>query len=122
MREMKDSGITWMGYIPASWDVVNFKSICTPKSILNSGNRELLSVYLDRGVIRYADSTNMQVHKPSESLDKYQNVDVGDLVMNNQQAWRGSLGVSKYKGIISPAYLIYKLSDLCYPNYMNYVF
>lgn len=122
MREMKDSGITWIGNIPASWDVVKFKSICTPKSILNSGNRELLSVYLDRGVIRYADSTNMQVHKPSESLDKYQNVDVGDLVMNNQQAWRGSVGVSKYKGIISPAYLIYKLSDLCYPNYMNYVF
>ena len=122
MREMKNSGIEWIGNIPSSWDVVKFKSICTPKSILNSGNRELLSVYLDRGVIRYSDSTNMQVHKPSESLDKYQNVDVGDLVMNNQQAWRGSVGVSKYKGIISPAYLIYKLSDSCYPNYMNYVF
>lgn len=122
MREMKDSGVEWIGNIPSSWNVVKFKSICTPKSIFNSGNRELLSVYLDRGVIRYSDSTNMQVHKPSESLDKYQNVDVGDLVMNNQQAWRGSVGVSKYKGIISPAYLIYKLSDLCYPNYMNYVF
>ena len=122
MREMKNSGIEWIGNIPSCWNVVKFKSICTPKSILNSGNRELLSVYLDRGVIRYSDSTNMQVHKPSESLDKYQNVDVGDLVMNNQQAWRGSVGVSKYKGIISPAYLIYKLSDLCYPNYMNYVF
>ena len=122
MREMKNSGIEWIGNIPSSWDVVKFKSICTPKSILNSGNRELLSVYLDRGVIRYSDSTNMQVHKPSESVDKYQNVDVGDLVMNNQQAWRGSVGVSKYKGIISPAYLIYKLSDSCYPNYMNYVF
>lgn len=122
MREMKDSGIEWIGNIPSRWSVVKFKSICTSKSILNSGNRELLSVYLDRGVIRYSDSTNMQVHKPSESLDKYQNVDVGDLVMNNQQAWRGSVGVSKYKGIISPAYLIYKLSDLCYPNYMNYVF
>ena len=122
MREMKDSGVEWIGNIPSCWNVVKFKSICTPKSILNSGNRELLSVYLDRGVIRYSDSTNMQVHKPSESLDKYQNVDVGDLVMNNQQAWRGSVGVSKYKGIISPAYLIYKLSDLCYPNYMNYVF
>ncbi len=122
MRKMKNSGIEWIGNIPSCWNVVKFKSICTPKSILNSGNRELLSVYLDRGVIRYSDSTNMQVHKPSESLDKYQNVDVGDLVMNNQQAWRGSVGVSKYKGIISPAYLIYQLSDACYPDYLNYVF
>lgn len=120
MREMKDSGIKWIGTIPQQWNVVKFKALFTPKSIPNSGDRELLSVYLDRGVIRYSDSSNMQVHKPSESLDKYQNVDIGDFVLNNQQAWRGSVGVSKYKGIISPAYLIYEMSKECFPQYMNY--
>lgn len=120
MREMKDSGIKWIGTIPQQWNVVKFKALFTPKSIPNSGDRELLSVYLDRGVIRYSDSSNMQVHKPSESLDKYQNVDVGDFVLNNQQAWRGSVGVSKYRGIISPAYLIYEMSRECFPQYMNY--
>ena len=122
MREMKDSGIEWIGKIPFDWEIVKFKSICTPKSICNTGDRELLSVYLDRGVIRYSDSTNMQVHKPSESLSKYQNVDIGDFVLNNQQAWRGSVGVSAYRGIISPAYLIYSISEKCFPTYMNYVF
>ena len=120
MREMKDSGIKWIGTIPQQWNVVKFKALFAPKSIPNSGDRELLSVYLDRGVIRYSDSSNMQVHKPSESLDKYQNVDVGDFVLNNQQAWRGSVGVSKYRGIISPAYLIYEMSRECSPQYMNY--
>ena len=76
MRKMKDSGIKWLGAIPQQWDIVKFKALFKPKSIPNSGDRELLSVYLDRGVIRYSDSSNMQVHKPSESLDKYQNVDI----------------------------------------------
>lgn len=120
MREMKESGIKWLGAIPQQWDIVKFKALFKSKSIPNSGDRELLSVYLDRGVIRYSDSSNMQVHKPSESLDKYQNVDVGDFVLNNQQAWRGSVGVSKYRGIISPAYLIYEMSKECFPQYMNY--
>ena len=120
MREMKDSGIKWLGAIPQQWDIVKYKALFEPKSIPNSGDRELLSVYLDRGVIRYSDSSNMQVHKPSESLDKYQNVDIGDFVLNNQQAWRGSVGVSKYRGIISPAYLIYEMSKECFPQYMNY--
>ena len=63
----------------------------------------------------------MQVHKPSDSLEKYQNVYVGDFVMNNQQAWRGSVGVSKYDGIISPAYHVYELSEICLPRYMSYL-
>ena len=117
-----DSEIQLSLAIPSGWAIVKFKVICEHKSEVNSGDRELLSVYLDRGVIRYSDSTNMQVHKPSESLDKYQNVDIGDFVMNNQQAWRGSVGVSKYRGIISPAYHIFSLSKACNPNYMNYLF
>ena len=78
-------------------------------------------MYLDKGVISYSDSDGMQVHKPSESLAAYQNVEIGDFVLNNQQAWRGSVGVSKYRGIISPAYFVYSMTDECYAPYMNYL-
>lgn len=67
----------------------------------------LLSVYLDRGVIPYAEG-GKRVHAPSERLDAYQVVRPGDLVLNNQQAWRGSVGVSAHSGIISPAYVIWR--------------
>ena len=122
MREMKDSGISSFGRIPANWEIKKLKTILTLRSEKNSGDRELLSVYLDRGVIAYSDSTGMQVHKPSQDLSNYQNVYVGDFALNNQQAWRGSVGVSKYDGIISPAYFVYRLADCCYPEYMNYLF
>lgn len=122
MREMKDSGVSSFGVIPADWEVKKLKTILTLRSEKNSGDRELLSVYLDRGVISYSDSSGMQVHKPSQDLSNYQNVYVGDFVLNNQQAWRGSVGVSKYDGIISPAYFVYRLAECCYPAYMNYLF
>lgn len=122
MREMKDSGIPSIGKIPANWNVEKLKNIMTLRSEKNSGDRDLLSVYLDRGVISYTDSDGMQVHKPSQDLSNYQNVNVDDFVMNNQQAWRGSVGVSKYDGIISPAYFVFKMDDdKCYPGYMNFL-
>lgn len=119
--EMKDSGISSFGKIPALWEIYRFQILCKLRSEDNSGGRELLSVYLDRGVIKYSDSSGMQVHKPSDSLEKYQNVYVNDFVMNNQQAWRGSVGVSKYNGIVSPAYHVYELSEDCFPQYMSYL-
>lgn len=119
--KMKDSGIATFGMVPAHWGVHRFQNLCTLRNEENTGGRGLLSVYLDKGVIRYSDSTRMQVHKPSDSLDKYQNVYIGDFVLNNQQAWRGSVGVSQYDGIISPAYFVYKLSAQCVPSYMNYL-
>lgn len=122
MRKMKDSGISSFGYIPSNWKIQKLKTILNLRNEKNSGNRELLSVYLDRGVISYADSSGMQVHKPSQDLSNYQNVYIGDFVLNNQQAWRGSVGVSQYDGIISPAYLVYRISKEYYPKYMNYLF
>lgn len=121
MPEMKDSSMSSFGAIPKAWELVKLKTILTLRSERNTGGRELLSVYLDKGVISYADSTGMQVHKPSQDLSNYQNVYVGDFVLNNQQAWRGSVGVSKYDGIISPAYFVCKLSSRCDPRYMDYL-
>ncbi|NQU36087.1 MAG: restriction endonuclease subunit S [Actinobacteria bacterium] len=82
---------------------------------------ELLSVYLDRGVIRYTESHG-QVHKPSVDLSNYQHVRPGDLVLNNQQAWRGSVGVSTYEGIVSPAYIVCELSPDIAEGYASRLF
>ena len=106
----KDSGVSWIGMIPEHWKQYRFAAICKEKSICNCVNEELLSVYLDRGVIRFSDDTNKRTNPTSKDLSKYQLVEVGDFVLNNQQAWRGSVGVSDYRGIVSPAYFIFSLA------------
>lgn len=108
-------------HVPAHWEVVPFWSIATERSEAKRTDLELLSVYLDRGVIRYSESSG-QVHKPSLDLTAYQRVMPGDLVLNNQQAWRGSVGVSPHEGIVSPAYLVYALDDRLDPRWANFLF
>lgn len=118
----KDSGVEWLGQVPSSWEVLPLFALTKLKSISNSPDLELLSVYLDLGVIRFSDIDAKRTNATSLDLSKYQKVDPGDLVLNNQQAWRGSVGVSKYEGIVSPAYIILSLSHKLNPSFANYYF
>lgn len=117
---LKNSGITWLGQIPAHWQQHALWTLSRLRTEQNPGNLPLLSVFLDRGVIRYEDGGG-QVHAPSLDLSNYQVVHAGDFVLNNQQAWRGSVGVSNHEGIISPAYIVLALSDRLDPIFANYL-
>lgn len=119
--KMKDSGVSWLGMIPEHWVQYRFATLFKEKSICNCVNEELLSVYLDRGVIRFTEDNSRRTNPTSKDLSKYQLVDVGDFVLNNQQAWRGSVGVSKYRGIISPAYFIFRMSPKIDREFANYL-
>jgi type I restriction enzyme S subunit len=107
--------------LPKQWAAKEFKSITKLKVVHNNVNEELLSVFLNRGVVRYTDTSQKQVHKPSEDMSKYQLVEPRDIVLNNQQAWRGSVGVSKFRGIVSPAYYVLSLDTDINDRYFNYL-
>lgn len=107
--------------IPSTWQWKRLASIGRKVSESGRPDLPLLSVYLDRGVIPYAEG-GRRVHAPSEQLDAYQIVRPGDLVLNNQQAWRGSVGVSDYDGIISPAYVIWRNSSAISAQYGTFLF
>lgn len=118
----KDSGVEWLGEVPSHWESFPLFVQAKISSITNHIDKELLSVYLDRGVIRFSDVDEKRTNVTSLDLSKYQLVRKGNLVLNNQQAWRGSVGVSSYEGIVSPAYLILELSNKFDPHYANYLF
>jgi type I restriction enzyme S subunit len=104
-----------LGSIPdfdvnAGWEVRRLWRIARVRSEKNHPELSLLSVFLGRGVIPYGEGGG-QVHKPSLELSDYQVVYPGDLVLNNQQAWRGSVGVSEHRGIVSPAYVVLELGN-----------
>tara|TARA_R110002051_G_scaffold325666_1_gene430002 strand:- start:3251 stop:4531 length:1281 start_codon:yes stop_codon:yes gene_type:complete len=119
---MKDSGIDWIGKIPAHWEVKPLTAEAKLKSVANRPELELLSVYLDRGVVKFSDVDEKRTNATSLDLSNYQHVLRGDLVLNNQQAWRGSVGVSFHEGIVSPAYIILKLSSRWDADFANLFF
>ena len=119
--EMKDSGIEWIGEIPKYWKVDKIKYHLKRNEPKNPGNAIVLSVYRDYGVIP-KDSRDDNHNVTSEDTSKYKYVKKGQLVINKMKAWQGSLAVSDYDGIVSPAYFIYDFIDEEYNHkYFHYL-
>ena len=118
----KPSGVEWLGDVPEHWDLLPLSAVTQPKTDTYKEGLELLSVYLDRGVIKFKDAEERRTNPTSEDVSNYKVVDPGDFVLNNQQAWRGSVGVSKYKGVVSPAYLVLSLSSRLDLEFANLLF
>lgn len=118
--KMKATNNICLGEVPMHWDVMRYGTLFKLKPVKPHHGEELLSVFLNFGVIRAAES-DKRTHAASEDLSKYQLVEPTDFVMNNQQAWRGSVGVSKLTGIISPAYHIFKMPNCFDSEYANYL-
>lgn len=121
MREMKDSGIAWIGTIPNHWRVSKIKQIVRWKSVKGQPDLPVLSLYRDYGVIP-KDSRDDNHNVTSLDTSGYKVVEHGDLVINKMKAWQGSLAVSEYNGIVSPAYHICKITseNIC-KKYLHYL-
>lgn len=119
--EMKDSGIEWVGTIPKHWTVEKIKYHLQRKEPRNPGNVQVLSVYREYGVIP-KDSRDDNHNVTSEDTSKYKYVKPGNLVINKMKAWQGSLAISEYEGIVSPAYFIYHfIDDVFNKKYFHYL-
>ena len=57
----------------------------------------------------------------SEDLSSYQLVRVGDMVMNKMKAWQGSIALSDFQGIVSPAYFVYGPTHEFSRKYFHYL-
>lgn len=110
MREMKDSNYGYLGIVPQSWKVDKIKYHLKALGMRNPGNAQVLSVYREYGVIP-KDSRDDNHNVTSEDTSNYRYVRKGDFVINKMKAWQGSMAVSRYTGIVSPAYYVYKFTD-----------
>ena len=103
---MKDSGVEWLGEIPAHWEIKEIKRLFRHTKRQGFPERTVLSVYREYGVIEKS-SRDDNFNRTPEDLGTYQLVNPGDLVINKMKAWQGSLGISSLSGITSPDYIIY---------------
>lgn len=120
-RPMKDSGIEWIGEIPGEWRVVRGKNLFVETNERSAtGEEELLTVSHITGITpRSQKNVNMFM---SESLVDYKICRVNDIAANTMWMWQGAIGVSKYHGVISPSYNVYRqTSDEFDPDYLDYL-
>ena len=118
--EYKESGVEWIGEIPKDWDTVRCTHLFEVKHIKNTSGEINLSVYRDYGVVK-RDSRDGNYNRVSEDTSNYKLVESGDFVFNKMKCWQGSLGVSEYRGIVSPAYTVCKPKRHFHGKYFHYL-
>ncbi|EPS9403697.1 restriction endonuclease subunit S [Campylobacter upsaliensis] len=112
----KPSSIKWLGEIPQSWEIKPLRAIFNQRNEQNNNLefQTILSLVKDVGVIPYEEKGNVG-NKAKDDLQGYKIARVNDLVLNKMNAVIGSLGVSKYNGLVSPIYLVLYIAN---PNYL----
>ena len=119
--EMKDSKMGWIVNIPSHWQTKKIKFNFERYELRNPGEQQILSVYREYGVIP-KDSRDDNHNVTSEDTSKYKYVKPGYLVINKMKAWQGSMGVSDFEGVVSPAYFVYKFSSNIFEKkYVHYL-
>ena len=115
---LRDSGVPWLGEIPAHWETERSKWLFAERDQRStSGEEDLLTVSHLTGVTpRSQKNVNM-----FEAATKkgYKTCLSGDLVVNTMWAWMGAMGVSPVDGIVSPSYNVYTPGTRLDPRYVD---
>lgn len=117
----KPSGVMWIGDIPDHWSVQRNIGIFDERKDANRPDMELLSVTINRGIIKQ-DEITAKKDSSNEDKSKYKVVRKNDLAYNKMRMWQGAIGSSAYDGIVSPAYVVLCPRDLLYSRYFHYLY
>lgn len=104
---MKDSGVEWIGMIPEHWENKRGKALFQEiETRSNDGSEELLTVSQYTGITPRSQK-NVTMFE-ALSLEGYKVCEIGDIAANTMWLWAGAIGVSEYRGVISPSYNVYR--------------
>jgi type I restriction enzyme S subunit len=102
---MKDSGIDWIGEIPAHWEVVRFKYLFRQSRLPVRKDDGVVTSYRD-GQVTLRANRRMEGYTEAILEGGYQGIRVGQLVLNSMDAFEGAIGVSDSDGKCTPEYVI----------------
>ena len=116
-RQMKDSGVEWIGEIPEGWNVVRIGSQYTErKTKVSDTEYPPLSVTM-KGIL-----PQLSTAAKTDAHDDRKLVCVGDFAINSRSDRRGSCGISAYDGSVSLINTILCPRDEMNPHYYDWLF
>lgn len=122
--EMKDSGIEWVGNIPAHWDVHPLYYYFSERKKKNYLGKEQNLLSLSYGKVIRKDINTSEGLLP-DSFNGYNIIEPGDIVLrltdlqNDKRSLR--TGLVKEHGIITSAYVTLKAAKEVVPEYFHYL-
>ena len=118
---MKDSGVEWIGEIPAYWKIQRGKALFKETDARSAdGSEELLTVSQYTGITPRSQK-NVTMFE-ALSLEGYKICEIGDIAANTMWLWAGAIGISEYRGVVSPSYNVYRQrSNNFAPRYLDHL-
>jgi type I restriction enzyme S subunit len=118
---MKNSGVSWLGGIPAAWSVVRNARLFAERKETGFAGLPILEVSLRSGVRvrRFDDDARKQL---MSDPDKYKRACAGDLAYNMMRMWQGAVGLAPVDGLVSPAYVVARPLPGVVAGYFAYLF
>ena len=118
--EMKQCSVNWLDEIPSTWESIRLKYLLTEiNNRSETGTEQPLSVSQVMGVV---PSYMIAVANPTASYVRQKIVEPNDIVFNKLKAHLGVFFMSKYHGLVSPDYAVYRTNDKVIPKYLEYLF
>lgn len=123
MREMKNSGVEWIGEIPCDWKLERSQWHLEEVNISNNPiqTNNVLSLTNKLGVVPYEEKGN-QGNKSKENVYEYKLAYPNTIVANSMNILIGSVGLCDYFGCVSPVYYVFRAKKYNNIKFLNYVF
>ena len=119
--EYKDSGTSWLGKVPESWEIRRIKTLFQESEDRKEQRpMELLSLTRSRGLIPQSENSSPTLL--AEDLSRYKVCRPTDVVMNRMQAWSGMFAVPPHEGVVSPDYSVFTPITCCELGFFEHLF
>ena len=117
----KETNVPWIGEVPEHWSILPNRAIFREVNQQNQPNEQMLSVTINQGVIPQKELLDDNSKRDGSREDKssYKLVLPGDIAYNKMRAWQGAIGLSEYRGIVSPAYVVQRPQKGLNPSYLH---
>lgn len=117
MREMKDSGVKWIGVIPSFWELSKIGALYEERNVKVSDNEYQPLSVTKKGIV-----LQLQTAAKTDNGDNRKLIKKNDFVINSRSDRRGSCGISEYDGSCSLINIVLKPRKNIINAYYNYVF
>lgn len=117
MREMKDSGLVWLGKIPAGWSLTKIGGLYSIRNEkVSDKDYPPLSV-TNKGILPQLETAAKTNDGENRKL-----VRIGDFAINSRSDRRGSCGISPYNGSVSLINIVMMPREKMVPTYYEWLF
>ncbi len=102
---LRDSGIPWLGVIPAHWKTRRVAWLFSERDERGEPDLPLLEVSINHGVI-LREFSEERIESTAADFNTYKVARQGDVVFNKMRMWQGAVGIAPEDGLVSPDYVV----------------